>query len=210
MNVLVKQSMLYHLHHAAYSKMKNQYPIQTVVAVGRNGTWTSTDLLGLVTIIVTTLLRKQVNISGKASTLPAKLQETLLCMFVLWINSVNICHLPVENIGSILVVQYCHMVPRHKMHLNRLLTVLQHRMKDVNWDHIMANPLHNSRPFCIFHFYLHTSDGKLDIYLSKLQLISHKLIVENAISILHGDWYISFPIKVKTSMEIRLLFWGIV
>ena len=53
MNVLVKQSMLYHLHHAAYSKMKNQYPIQTVVAVGPNGTWTSTDLLGFVTIIVT-------------------------------------------------------------------------------------------------------------------------------------------------------------
>jgi len=51
--------------------MKNQYPIQTVVAEGPNGTWTSTDLLRLVTIILTTLLCKQVNKSGKASTLAA-------------------------------------------------------------------------------------------------------------------------------------------
>ena len=71
MNVLVKHSILQHLHNVAYSKMKNQYPIQTVVAEGPNGTWTSTDLLRLVTIILTTLLCKQVNKSGKASTLAA-------------------------------------------------------------------------------------------------------------------------------------------
>jgi hypothetical protein len=71
MNSLVKHSMLYHMHHAANIKIKNQYHIQAVAAEGPNGTWTSTDLLGLVTIIVTTLLRKQVNKSGKASTLAA-------------------------------------------------------------------------------------------------------------------------------------------
>jgi len=69
MNVLVKQSMLYHLHHAAYSKTKNQYHIQKAAAEGPNCMWTSTDFLGLVTIIVTTLLHKQVNKSGKANTL---------------------------------------------------------------------------------------------------------------------------------------------
>ena len=57
MNVLVKQSLLYHLHHAAYSTIKNQYHIQTVAAERTN------DI-----IIVTTLLRKQVNKTGKAST----------------------------------------------------------------------------------------------------------------------------------------------
>jgi hypothetical protein len=51
--------------------MKNQYPIQTVVAEGPYGKWTSTDFLGLVAIIVTTLLHKQVNKFGKASTLAA-------------------------------------------------------------------------------------------------------------------------------------------
>jgi hypothetical protein len=51
--------------------MKNQYPIQTVVVEGPYGKWTSTDLLGFVAIIATTLLRKQVNKSGKASTLAA-------------------------------------------------------------------------------------------------------------------------------------------
>ena len=71
MNVLVKHSMLYHLHHPANIKMKNQYHIQTVAAEGPYGTWTSTDLLGFVAIVVTTLLRKQVNKSGKASTLAA-------------------------------------------------------------------------------------------------------------------------------------------
>ena len=71
MNALVKHSMLYHLHHPANIKMKNQYHIQTAAAEGPNGTRTSTDLLGLVTIILTTLLRKQVNKSGKASTLAA-------------------------------------------------------------------------------------------------------------------------------------------
>jgi len=93
-------------------------------------------------------------------------------MVVLWINSVNICHLSVDNIGSILAVQYCHMVPGHKMHLNCLLTALQHSMKDVNLDHIKANPLYNSRKFCFFHFYLYSSHGKLDTYLSKLELIT--------------------------------------
>jgi hypothetical protein len=63
--------MLYHMHHAANIKMKSKYHIQTVAAEGPNGTWTSTDLLGLVAIIVTTLLRKHVNKSGKASTLAA-------------------------------------------------------------------------------------------------------------------------------------------
>ncbi len=61
--------MLYNLHHAGYSKMKNQYHIQTVAAEGPNDTWTSTDLLGLVQIIVTALLCKQMWISGKTSTL---------------------------------------------------------------------------------------------------------------------------------------------
>jgi hypothetical protein len=61
--------MLYHLHHAAYSKMKNQYHTQTEAAEGPYGKWISTNLLGLVTIILTTLLCKQVNKSGKASTL---------------------------------------------------------------------------------------------------------------------------------------------
>ena len=55
-------------------------------------------------------------------------------MVVPWINSVNICHLPVDNIGSIRAVQYCHMVPSHKMHLSRLLTALQHSTKDVSLD----------------------------------------------------------------------------
>jgi len=65
MNALVKHSMLYHLNHAAYIKMKNQYHIQTAAAENQNGTWTSTDFLGLVTTIVITLLHKQVNKSGK-------------------------------------------------------------------------------------------------------------------------------------------------
>ena len=116
-------------------------------------------------------------------------------MIVPWINSVNICHLPVDNIGSILAVQYCHMVPSHKMHLNRLLAALQHTTKDVNLDHIKANPLYNSRLFCFFHFHLCSSDGKLDIYLSRIEMITQKLIVRNAILILHGDWYINFPHK---------------
>ena len=92
-------------------------------------------------------------------------------MIVPSINSVYICHLPVDNIGSILAAQYCHMVPSHKMHLNRLLTALQHSMKYVNLDHIKANPLYNSRLFCFFRFHLYASDGKFDIYLSKLDLI---------------------------------------
>jgi hypothetical protein len=71
MNVLVKQSMFYHLHHAAYSKTKNQYYIQKAAAEVPNCTWTSTDLLGLVTTTVTKLLHMQVNKSGKASTHPA-------------------------------------------------------------------------------------------------------------------------------------------
>ena len=71
MNVLVKHSLPYHLNHAAYIKMKNRYHIQTAAAEDPNGTWTSTDFLGLVTTIVITLLHKQVNKSGKASTLPA-------------------------------------------------------------------------------------------------------------------------------------------
>jgi len=45
-------------------------------------------------------------------------------------------------------------------------------MKDVNSDHIMAN-------------------RKLDIYLSKLQLITQNLVVKKAILILHGDWHIN-------------------
>jgi len=63
--------MLYHLNHAAYIKMKNPYRIQTAAAEDPNSTWTSTDFLGLVTTIVITLLHKQVNKSGKASTLTA-------------------------------------------------------------------------------------------------------------------------------------------
>ena len=106
-------------------------------------------------------------------------------MVVSWINSVNISHLPVDKIGSILAVQYCHMVPSHKMHLNRLLTALQHSKKDVNLGHIMFIPLYNSRTFCFFHFHLYSSDGKFNIYLSNL-------IVKNEILIPHGDWYINF------------------
>ena len=56
--------------------------MESVAAKCTNGTWTSTDLLGLVTIIVTTHLHKQVKKSGKASTLPAELQETFLNMVV--------------------------------------------------------------------------------------------------------------------------------
>ena len=175
---MLKHSILQHLHHVAYSKTKNQYHIQTAAAEGTNGIWTSTDLLGLVTIIVTTLLCKQVNKYGKASILPAELQEMFLCVVVRWINSVNICHLPVDNIGSILAVQYCHMVPSHKMHFNCLLTALQHSMKDVNLDHIMANPLYKSRPFSFFHSHLYSSHKKLDNYLSKLQLITQKINCE--------------------------------
>jgi len=118
-------------------------------------------------------------------------------MVVLSINSVNICHLSVDNIGSILAVQNCHMAPSHKMHLNCLLTALQHSMEDVNLDHIKDNPLYNSSPFCFFHFHLYVHDGKFDIYLSKLDLITQNLIVKNAILILHGDWYINFPHKSK-------------
>jgi hypothetical protein len=51
--------------------MKNQYHIHPVAAEGTNRTMTSTDLLRLVTIIVTKLLYKQVNKSGKASTIAA-------------------------------------------------------------------------------------------------------------------------------------------
>ena len=197
MNVLVKHSILQHLQHVTHSKIKNQYPIQTVAAEHTNGIWTSTDLLGLVTTILTSLLCKQVHKSVKASTLPAELQETFLCLVVPWINSVNICHLPVDNIGSILAVQYCHMVPSHKMHLNWLLRVLQHSMKDVNSVYIMANPLHNSRLFSFLHFHLYLSDGKLEIYFSKLQLITQKWTVKNAIPILHGYGYINFPHQGK-------------
>jgi hypothetical protein len=68
MNVLVEHTMLYHLHYAAYNKMKNQYHIQTVAVESTNCTKTSSDLLGLVTITITTLLHKQVNKSGKRST----------------------------------------------------------------------------------------------------------------------------------------------
>jgi len=74
MNVLVKQSILYHLHHAVYSMMKNQYHIQTEAAAaaeGPNGKLTSTDLLGLVTLIVTTLLPKQIPKSVEPSILAA-------------------------------------------------------------------------------------------------------------------------------------------
>ena len=72
MNALAKHSMLYHLNHAAYIKMKNQYHIQTAAAAENpNGTWTSTDFFGFVTTTVITVLHKQVNNSGKASTLPA-------------------------------------------------------------------------------------------------------------------------------------------
>jgi hypothetical protein len=151
-------------HCVTYGKIKNQNHTQTAAAEGPNGTWTSTDLLGLVTIII--MFRKQVNKSGKASNLAALLQQTSLSIVVPSINRISICHLPVDNIGSILAVQYCHMVPSHTMHLNLLLTTLQHNRKDVNSHHIMANPLHNSRPFCFFHFYLYSSDGKLDICLS--------------------------------------------
>jgi hypothetical protein len=83
------------------------------------------------------------------------------------------------------------------MHLNRLLTALQHSMEDVNLGHIMVISLYNSRPFCFFHSHLYPSDRKLDIYLSKLEPITQNLIVKNAILILHGDWYINFPHKSK-------------
>ena len=124
-------------------------------------------------------------------------------MVVPWINSVNICHLSVDNIGSIIAVQYCKMVPSHKMHLNCLLTVLQHTMKYVNLDHIKANPLYNSRRFYFFHFYLHSSHGKLDNYLSKLELITYNLIVKNTILILHGDWYINVLHKSKKKKNVN-------
>ena len=126
-----------YLHHVAYSKIKNQNHTQTAAAEGPNGTWTSTDLLGLATIII--MLLNQFNKSGKTSNLAALLQQTSLSIVVPSINRVHICHLPVDNIGSILAVQYCHMVPPHTMHLNLLLTALQHNMKDVNSHHIMAN-----------------------------------------------------------------------
>jgi hypothetical protein len=82
MNLLVKHSILQHLHHVVYSKIKNQYHIQAVVTEGPNGKWTSTDFLGFVSITVTTLLCKQINKSGKASTLAAQLQETFLSIVV--------------------------------------------------------------------------------------------------------------------------------
>jgi len=44
---------------------------------------------------------------------------------------------------------------------------------------------------------LYESDGKFDIYLSKLELITQNLTVKNAILILRGDWYINFPHKCK-------------
>ena len=183
------------LHHVAYSKIKNQYHIQTDSS--RESKWHMdfNRFTWLATIIK--MLRKQFNTSGKTSTLAAQLQQTSLSMVVPSINSVNICHLPVDNIGSILAVQYCHMVPLHTMHLNLLLTALQHNMKDVNSHHIMANPLHNSRPFCFVHIHLYSSDGKLDFCLSKLYLITQKLIVKNTILILHADWHINFPLKSK-------------
>ena len=118
-------------------------------------------------------------------------------MVVAWINSVNICHLSVDNIGSILALQYCHMVRSHNMHLNCIRTALQNTKKDVNLDHIKVNSLYNSRRFCFFHFHLYASDGKFDIYLSKLELITQNLIVKNVILILHGDWYINFSHKSK-------------
>jgi hypothetical protein len=94
------------------------------------------------------------------------LQETLLSMVVVLIKSVNICHLPVDNSGSIFAAQYCHMVPSHKMHLNRLLTALKHSMKYVNLDHVMATPVSIFRPFCLFHFHLYSFGRKFNIYLT--------------------------------------------
>jgi hypothetical protein len=66
MNASVKRSMLYHLHHAAYSKMKIQYHIETVAAQGPNGSWTSTDLLGLVTIIAHCFASRSANLVRQA------------------------------------------------------------------------------------------------------------------------------------------------
>jgi hypothetical protein len=148
--------------------MKYQYPTQTVAAEGTNGTWTSTDGLGLVTITVTTLLHKQSYKSLKSYTFAVQPQETLLSMVVLYINSVSIYHLPVDNSGSILAAQYCHMVPSHKMHLNRLLTALKHSMKDVNLHHVMATPLSTSRQFCFFHFHLYSSGRQFNSFLNTL------------------------------------------
>lgn len=38
--------------------------------------------------------------------------------FILW-------HLLIDNGGTVLALQQCHVIPRHKMHLYILVTVLQ-------------------------------------------------------------------------------------
>jgi hypothetical protein len=85
------------------------------------------------------------------------------------------------------------------MHLNRLLTALKHNMTDVNLDHVMATPVSNCKPFCFFHFHLYSSGRKFNNCLGKLELITQKLILKNAILVVLGDWYINFPTKVKTN-----------
>jgi hypothetical protein len=52
--------MLYHLDHTAYREMENLYHIEMVATEGQNGTLASIDFLGLVIIIVTALLHKQI------------------------------------------------------------------------------------------------------------------------------------------------------
>jgi hypothetical protein len=79
-------------------------------------------------------------------------------------------------------------------------------MKDVNLDHIMVAPLSNSRPHCSFHFHGHSSDGKFDIFLNKLELIIQKLIVKNRIMILNGGWYINLHYKSTNEGELKNLF----
>jgi len=47
-------------------------------------------------------------------------------------KSLSICHLPVDDSSSILVVQHCHMVPSHKMYLHLLLTILQQNIQCIH------------------------------------------------------------------------------
>jgi hypothetical protein len=89
------------------------------------------------------------------------------------------------------------------MHLNLLLTALQHTMKDVNLDHSMVAPLSNSRPFCSFHFHRHSSDGKFDIFLNQIELIIQKSNVKNRILILNGGWYINLHYKSTNERELK-------
>jgi hypothetical protein len=71
-------------------------------------------------------------------------------------ESLRICQLPVDNGSSFLLVQQCHMIPRHSMYLHLLLTDLEthNTTEHVFLVHYMAMSLCNSRALCYLYPYL--------------------------------------------------------